>query len=154
MKRYLAPLATLFILSTASAVPLHIEGVESILERTKKQVKMLPPKLVKTMIDADEQEFHLIDIREPDQQAHGEIFHYNLHQITRGYLEFQVEEAIPDKDAIVILYCCSGKRSLLAARSLLEMGYTNVFSLEGGIRGWVEEGLPLDTVYGEMVLKQ
>jgi len=134
LKRILAPLATLLILSS-SASALHIEGVESILERTKKQVKTIPPKLLKAMIDADQQEFHLIDIREPDQLAHGEIFHYNLHQITRGYLEFKVEEEIPDKDALVILYCCSGKRSLLAARSLLEMGYTNIFSLEGGIRG-------------------
>jgi len=96
---------------------------------------------------------HLLDIREPDQIGHGEIFHLNLVKITRGYLEFKVEKAFPDKKARIIVYCCTGKRGKLATKTLKDMGYTNVYSLQGGIRGWVDAGYPLDTVYGEVLLK-
>lgn len=151
-KVILSTLLTLGFLSQ-NGFALHIDAVKSILDKTKKEIKTITNSELKKMIDSDE-DFYIIDIREPDQVPHGEIFHYNLIQITRGYLEFKVEKAIPNKDAKVVIYCCTGKRSVLATRSLKEMGYKNVYSLEGGIQKWVHEGFPLDTVYGEVVYKK
>ena len=105
------------------------------------------------LIKDDVEDFYIVDIREPDQVGHGEIFHLNLVTITRGYLEFKIENQIKDKKARIIVYCCTGKRGTLAAKTLNDMGYTNVYSLKGGIRQWVTDGYPLDTVYGEMLLK-
>ncbi|PHR58102.1 MAG: hypothetical protein COA44_04135 [Arcobacter sp.] len=104
---------------------------------------------IKKMLDADE-DFFLIDIRASNQVEWGEIYWIDSFMIPRGYLEFRVEFKIPNKNAKIILYCCSGKRSILAAKSLMDMGYTNVAHLHGGIREWVEQDLPLDTTYGEM----
>jgi len=105
------------------------------------------------LISDDVEEFYILDIREPDQIHHGEIFHLNLVSITRGYLEFKIEKAIPDKKAHIIVYCCSGQRGALAAKTLQEMGYANVHNLKGGMRQWVDDGYPLDTVFGEMIVK-
>ena len=105
------------------------------------------------LIKDDVEDFYIVDIREPDQVGHGEIFHLNLVTITRGYLEFKIENKIKNKKSRIIVYCCTGKRGTLAAKTLNDMGYTNVSSLKGGIRQWVADGYPLDTVYGEVFLK-
>ncbi len=105
------------------------------------------------LIENDAEDLYLVDIREPDQVGHGEIFHFNLVSITRGYLEFKIGSWIPDKKSQIVIYCCTGKRGTLAAKTLNEMGYTNVSSLKGGIKKWVADGYPLDTVYGEVFLK-
>ncbi len=115
--------------------------------------KQIEPKALYKFIDDDEEEIYIVDIREPDQIGHGEIYHENLIVITRGYLEFSIERRIPDKSAKVIIYCCTGSRSNLAVKTLKDMGYTDVISLKGGIVRWVQEGYPLDTVYGEVFLK-
>ena len=54
--------------------------------------------------------------------------------LPRGFLEMRVEETVPDKDAPIVAYCAGGTRSLLAGRTLKEMGYTNVVSMTGGLR--------------------
>ncbi len=105
------------------------------------------------LIKDDVEDLYIVDIREPDQVGHGEIFHLNLVTITRGYLEFKIEKEIPNKKSKIVVYCCTGKRGNLAAKTLKDMGYTNVSSLKGGIRQWVTGGYPLDTVYGEVFLK-
>lgn len=116
-------------------------------------VREMPAQKLYELIDKDVDDLYILDIREPDQIGHGEIFHLNLIKITRGYLEFKIENAIPDKKARIVVYCCTGKRGQLATKTLQEMGYTNVYSLQNGIRGWVDAGYPLDTVYGEVILK-
>jgi len=82
----------------------------------------------------------LIDVREPDEHAQGMI-PGTLH-IPRGYLELRIERSVPDRQTAVVVYCASGTRSVLAARSLTELGYTNVRSLAGGFTGWKRAGLP------------
>jgi rhodanese-related sulfurtransferase len=63
--------------------------------------------------------------------------------ISRGTLEGKIEHAL-GRDVKVVLYCSSGNRSLLAGDVLRQMGYTDVSSLAGGIRAWVEQGGDLD----------
>lgn len=82
----------------------------------------------------------LIDVREADEHAQGTI--PGAVHIPRGFLELRIERAVPDRAAPVVVYCASGTRSVLAARSLAELGYTNVRSLAGGFTGWKRAGLP------------
>ncbi|HMG52435.1 MAG TPA: molybdopterin-synthase adenylyltransferase MoeB [Kofleriaceae bacterium] len=81
----------------------------------------------------------LIDVREPDEHAQGMI-PGTIH-IPRGFLELRIERNVPDRSTPVVIYCASGTRSVLAARSLGELGYTNVASLAGGFTGWKRAGL-------------
>lgn len=80
----------------------------------------------------------IVDVREREEfvQGHipGAVF------IPRGYLELQIEQHQPDRSKPVVVYCAGGVRSLLAARNLQEMGYTNVVSLTGGYNGWKNAG--------------
>lgn len=117
------------------------------------KVNEMTTKELNKLLTEDKEEFYVLDIREPDQIHHGEIFHLNAVAITRGYLEFKIQKAIPDKNAKIIVYCCSGQRGALAAKTLKEMGYTHAINLKGGMRQWVEDGYPLDTVFGEMTVK-
>ncbi len=82
----------------------------------------------------------LIDVREQDEVDQG-IVDGAVH-IPRGYLELRIEQAVPDHDAPVVLYCAGGTRSLLAAKAMQEMGYANVASLEGGFNAWKSAGAP------------
>ena len=128
-----------------------VSGKEVVVED---KVRFTETKSLYEQIQKDVDDLYILDIREPDQIGHGEIFHVNLVTITRGYLEFKVEKAISDKSANIVIYCCTGKRGRLATKTLKEMGYTNASYLKGGMVKWVNDGYPLDTVYGEVVLKK
>jgi molybdopterin/thiamine biosynthesis adenylyltransferase/rhodanese-related sulfurtransferase len=82
----------------------------------------------------------LIDIREQDEVDQGMID--GAVHIPRGFLELRIEQAVPDREAAVVIYCASGVRSLLAANALRDLGYTNVGSLAGGFDAWKREGAP------------
>lgn len=142
----------LLMVGLIHAEALHIGAVKAMLDEAEKTVKQIDNKELKTMIDRYDQ-FYLVDLRGQSQVERGEIYHTNALKIERGYLEFQIEKKVPDKNAKIVLYCCSGMRSILAAESLMKMGYTNVYSLKGGVIGWVDSDLPLDTTFGELVTK-
>ena len=86
--------------------------------------------------------FVFVDVREDDEwkagRAKGAI------HIGKGVIERDIEAKVPDKNTPLILYCGGGFRSALAADSIQQMGYTNVISMDGGIRAWREKGLPED----------
>ena len=82
----------------------------------------------------------LVDVRESSEWEQGHIVGAAF--VPRGHLESRIEAAIPDHDRPVVVYCASGVRSLLAARTLEEMGYTDVVSMSGGFQGWKTLGLP------------
>lgn len=88
-------------------------------------------------------DFHLIDVREDSEWDSGHL--PGAHHIGRGVLERDIEKAIPDTDADIVLYCGGGYRSALAADALQKMGYTGVTSMDGGFRGWKDAGLPVET---------
>jgi rhodanese-related sulfurtransferase len=83
---------------------------------------------------------HLVDVREESEYAAGHA--KGARHIGRGVLERDIEVLIPDIHACIVLYCGGGYRSALAADSLKRMGYTQVFSMDGGIRAWQVAGLP------------
>jgi rhodanese-related sulfurtransferase len=83
----------------------------------------------------------LIDVREREEYEQGHAA--GAMHLSKGVLELRIEEAIPDSATPIICYCGGGSRSALAADNLQKMGYTNVASLEGGLKAWRSEGLPL-----------
>jgi molybdopterin/thiamine biosynthesis adenylyltransferase/rhodanese-related sulfurtransferase len=82
----------------------------------------------------------LVDVREKTEWEEGHI--PGAVHVPRGYLELRIENAVPDKNQPVLLYCAGGTRSVLAARTLQDMGYTNVRSMAGGYTAWKDAGLP------------
>lgn len=82
-----------------------------------------------------------LDVRDQPEVNLGRI--PGAVHISRGNLETKVEAVVP-RDAEVVIYCASGNRSALAADMMQQLGYTNVASLAGGIRGWAESGGEID----------
>jgi molybdopterin/thiamine biosynthesis adenylyltransferase/rhodanese-related sulfurtransferase len=82
----------------------------------------------------------LLDVREASEWEQGHI--PDAVHISKSYLEQQCENALPDRDATVIAYCAGGIRSLFAAQTLRDMGYTDVRSMSGGFQAWKTQGLP------------
>jgi len=85
-----------------------------------------------------DQDFALIDVREKNEWNEGYI--PGAVHVPRGYLELQIEEAVPDKAKKVVLYCAGGVRSLMAGNTLQQMGYENVVSVAGGFGQWKASG--------------
>ncbi len=80
----------------------------------------------------------LLDVREREEYREGHL--EGALALPRGFLEMRVEEAVPDKSAPVVAYCAGGVRSLIAAHTLQEMGYTDVRSMAGGYTAWKNAG--------------
>jgi rhodanese-related sulfurtransferase len=84
----------------------------------------------------------MIDVREESDwnEAHAA----GAKHLSRGIIELEIEDEVPDLNQPIICYCGGGSRSALATDSLQKMGYTNVRSLAGGLRAWKDAGLPLE----------
>ena len=82
----------------------------------------------------------LVDVREDDEWRAGHV--PGAIHIGKGVIERDVETKLPNTAAEIILYCGGGFRSALAADQLAKMGYTNVLSMDGGMRGWRAANLP------------
>ena len=85
----------------------------------------------------------VLDVREPDEYEQGAL--PDALHIPRGHLEAQIEGRIVEKTAPVLVYCAGGVRSAFAAKTLHELGYTNVVSVAGGFGKWKDEGRPWRT---------
>jgi rhodanese-related sulfurtransferase len=104
--------------------------------QAKAKIREVTPQDVMAMQQRGEQ-VTLLDCRDLQEVNLGKI--PNAVHISRGNLETKVEAVIP-RDAHLVIYCASGNRSAFAAVTLAEMGYSDVASMSGGFRGWVEGG--------------
>lgn len=86
--------------------------------------------------------FLLLDVREESEWVAGHI--PGARHLGKGIIERDIEAAVPDTATPLVLYCGGGYRSALAALNLKHMGYTNVISMDGGFRGWREQGLEIE----------
>ena len=84
----------------------------------------------------------VVDVREPDEYEAGHI--PGAKPLPRGMLEYKAADELPDKDARIVVHCALGGRGALAAKSLKEMGYTNVANMEGGMSDWRERGYEVE----------
>jgi sulfur-carrier protein adenylyltransferase/sulfurtransferase len=97
---------------------------------------------LKKRLDAKEN-ITLLDVREKEEYRAG--FIPGAISIPRGFLEIQVEGRIPDKNSKIVAYCAGGTRSALAAKTLAELGYTNVETANPGFVRWKDLGFPMET---------
>jgi rhodanese-related sulfurtransferase len=118
----------------------HPEGFLNLVKDAKKRIKEENFRETKKRLDASEK-IILVDTREDSEWARGHV--PGAIHLSKGIIERDIERAIPDKDAAIILYCGGGFRSALAADNLQKMGYRNVISMDGGWRGWTEAGFPV-----------
>ncbi|HEX4967713.1 MAG TPA: rhodanese-like domain-containing protein, partial [Nitrospiraceae bacterium] len=95
----------------------------------------------KARLDSGEP-LHVLDVREDREfeTDHAKGVRY----LGKGIIERDVETLIPNKQDAILLYCGGGYRSILAADALQQMGYTNVVSMDGGIKGWRDAGYPME----------
>jgi len=117
----------------------HSPGFLTLVNDAKKRIRETDVHEVKRRLDAKEI-FLLVDTREESEWARGHL--PGAVHLSKGVIERDIEERIPEKDATIVLYCGGGFRSALAAENLQKMGYRNVISMDGGWRGWVEAGYP------------
>jgi rhodanese-related sulfurtransferase len=101
------------------------------------------PETKKRMDSSNGGNFILVDVREDNEWNRGHI--PGAIHLSKGIIERDIENAIPDKSAEIILYCGGGFRSALAADNLQKMGYRNVLSMDGGWRGWTAANYPITT---------
>jgi molybdopterin/thiamine biosynthesis adenylyltransferase/rhodanese-related sulfurtransferase len=87
--------------------------------------------------------FTLVDVREKDEFRAG--FIPGAIHIPRSHLESQSEQRLPDRDAEIVLYCAGGTRSAFAAKTLAELGYTNLTSANPGFVRWKDLNYPIET---------
>lgn len=117
----------------------HSPGFLKLVNESKTRIKECTVADVTAKLARGER-FHFIDVREDDEwragRAKGAI------HLGKGVIERDIECQIPDKKAEIVLYCGGGYRSALAADAIQKMGYTNVVSMDGGIRKWRANALP------------
>ena len=120
--------------------PHHSPRFLDMVNNAKQRVREMTVDDVKRMLDANA-DFVLIDVREDNEWAKDHL-PAAVH-LGKGVIERDVEQRVPDTSTPMVLYCGGGFRSALAADALQRMGYTNVASMDGGIRDWREKGFPL-----------
>jgi rhodanese-related sulfurtransferase len=120
--------------------PHHSPRFLDIVNHAKQRVRETTVDDVKQMLDSHA-DFVLIDVREDNEWAKDHL-PAAVH-LGKGVIERDVEQRVPDPSTPLVLYCGGGFRSALAADALQRMGYTNVASMDGGIREWREKGFPL-----------
>ena len=117
----------------------HSEGVLKIVEDAKTRVREVN---VEQTLERLKEGARLIDVREDNEWERGHA--RGAEHLGRGVIERDIEGAVPDHAAELILYCGGGYRSALAADNLQRMGYTNVYSMAGGWKAWQEAGAPVE----------
>ena len=118
----------------------HSPRFLQLVEDAKTRVRETTTDEVKQKLDRGDQ-FLLVDVREESEYAKDHL--PGAVHLGKGVMERDVEQKVPDTSTPMILYCGGGFRSALAADNLQKMGYTDVISMDGGIREWREKGYPL-----------
>ncbi len=119
----------------------HSARFLTLVTEVKKRIKEITPQMLKEKID-QHQTVSLIDVREDKEWLTGHI--PTAIHISKGVIERDIEKIIPDPSVLIVVYCSGGFRCALVADSLQNMGYTNVYSLNNGLQGWIDAGYCLE----------
>lgn len=114
------------------------QGYEKLVADAKRSITEISP--TDASLKAKSGKAILIDVRERDEWDEGHI--PDAIHLSRGIIELEIEEKVPDPETMIICHCGGGGRSALAAKSLQKMGYKNVRSMAGGFKAWKTLGLP------------
>src|SRR3989475_7491072 len=115
---------------------------KELLNEAKKQIKEVSVQEVRDKLNPDNG-FTLLDVREGDEWEQGHLDKAIF--LPRGFLEVKADKTLTDKNQPVVVYCAGGVRSALAAKTLQDLGYSNVYSMRGGFNEWKNNGLPFVT---------
>ena len=118
----------------------HSPRFLQIVNDAKSRIQEISIDDVKEKLDNGDK-FLLVDVREDREFAQDHL--PGAIHLGKGVIERDIETRIPDVNAPIILYCGGGFRSAMAADNLQKMGYTNVLSMDGGVRGWRERGFSM-----------
>ena len=118
----------------------HAPRFLKIVDDARSRVKENNVDEVKQKLDRGEK-FMLVDVREESEFAKDHL--PGAIHLGKGVIERDIEARVPDLNTPIVLYCGGGYRSALAADNLQKMGYTNVISMDGGVRGWREKNYPM-----------
>lgn len=122
--------------------------LKALLEKAREEIEEI------TVEDVDLENMVLIDVREADEFASGVIPATNIFSIPRGKLEFAVDDQLVNlSDHTVVCYCLKGARGLLGAKTLKDLGFSNVVTLKGGIEEWVKSGRSIKNYLGSFKLE-
>jgi rhodanese-related sulfurtransferase len=113
-------------------------GFEKLVAEAKKKITEISP--IEAAAKSQSGEAVIVDVREKDEWDEEHI--PDATHLSRGTIELDIEEKVPDPNALIICHCGGGGRSALAAESLQKMGYKNVRSMSGGFKAWKAAGLP------------
>lgn len=119
----------------------HNPAFLKVVEEARARVRECTASDVKLRLDRGER-LHFVDVREDDE--FGQDHAAGAIHIGKGVIERDIETTIPNRQEPIVLYCGGGYRSILAADSLRQMGYTNVISMDGGIKAWRDAGYPIE----------
>ena len=119
----------------------HSEAYERLVADAKTRIRELNVQETLEQLDANP-DARLIDVREDNEWQAGHAA--RAEHLGRGIIERDIEQTIPDKQTELILYCGGGYRSALAADNLQRLGYTNVYSMDGGWKAWKDSGAPTE----------
>lgn len=119
--------------------PVHSQSFIDLVSGLKKSVPEVSVNEVYNLLNnPHNNNFILIDVREDEEWDNGHI-PGALH-LCKGIIERDIEKTVPNKNIKIALQCAGGSRSMIAAASLLKMGYTDVSSMAGGLRAWLSAG--------------
>jgi len=120
--------------------PNHPPKFLAIVDDARKRIKETSVDNIKQRLDRGDK-LTLVDVREDSEYAADHL--PGAIHLGKGVIERDIEKAVPDTNTEIVLYCGGGFRSALAADNLQKMGYKNVISMDGGVRGWREKGYPM-----------
>jgi rhodanese-related sulfurtransferase len=118
----------------------HSPRFLKIVDDSRSRIKETNVDEVKRKLD-DGEKFLLVDVREESEFAKDHL--PGAVHLSKGVIERDIESRVPDLNTPMVLYCGGGFRSAMAADNLQKMGYINVLSMDGGIRGWREKNFPV-----------
>lgn len=136
-----ALLAPFCLAQTDAQHPPSTSGFQTLVKDAKTRIKEVNVEQLKSLQSSGEK-VTLIDVREDNEWAAGHA--KGAVHLSKGVIERDIEKKVPEKNAKLVLYCGGGNRSALAADALMKMGYSNVFSLAGGLGEYQKAGLPTD----------
>ena len=144
MKKYRALIFAIllglsFIVSGCTTTP-KVMTTKDLVSEANEHVTNVPVSVAKNLFD--EGGYIFLDVRTAKEFKMGHI--PGAVHIERGFLEFKINNQVPDKEAKVVIYCKLGGRGSLAALTLVRMGYKNVINIENGWVSWEKDGYPVE----------
>ncbi len=118
------------------------KSYEELVAEAREETEQVSIEEVRESLESGE-DFTVLDVREPGEWQQGYI--PGAKHIPRGVLEYLAADELPEKDARIVVHCAVGGRGTLAAKTLQEMGYTDVANMQGGTNAWSEKGYELET---------